>query len=69
MSMMNLEHQKEISHYQYVKQLAACTSLGELLTILQAVHDAEDLLEKCKIEADQARKKLQDVELIAADFL
>ncbi len=28
---------------------------------MQAVHDAEDLLERCKVHADEARKKLQQV--------
>lgn len=29
--------------------------------MFQAVHDAEDLLERCKIQAEEARKKLQMV--------
>ena len=28
---------------------------------MQAVHDAEELLEKCKMQAEKAREKLQQV--------
>lgn len=31
--------------------------------IYKAVHDAEDLLEKCKINAQSAKEKLQEVDI------
>ncbi len=34
---------------------------------LQAVHDAEDLMEKCKLQAEDAREKLQQVSYLITE--